>query len=247
MPWLLPILLAFTFTFFASGRAGAAEVRARTSVIPTAGTAVGIGGRVALAAQFEARRLVGTGGEDPGDTSMFVRGGVRVGVTPMVSLLADYGYARGSFPVDGSALQEHVVQLGMSAGRHSRASRRFGVANRLRVDLRALESSERRWHLEARPRNEVALTGFVLPWLRVSIVSEALLHPSYPIEQLLQVRAGPALHGTVALRPGGADKGPRLLWFVAAPVAMWPIGLARPESELRSLDVLVRFGLSGVF
>ncbi|TPV96655.1 MAG: hypothetical protein B7733_03885 [Myxococcales bacterium FL481] len=199
----------------------------RTSVVPSAGSAVGVGDRTMLSVRVEGRQVVADATDEDTGPGFAVASGVHLGLTSIVGLSLGYGYARGVFPVEGLARQEHDVVPTLSIGRHSGSLGRLGISSRTKAELRILQTPALRWQTFVRPREELVVTLRVRPWLQASLVTEALLQPSHPIDRLVQLRAGPAFHGVVPLRRNAAADAPRLSWFAGAAAGFWPIELAR--------------------
>ena len=195
--WLL-----LTFAWLCVASVARADVTARTSVVPSAGAAARLGQQTVLGMRVEGRQVVAPVADDASRPGLLLLSGVHVGLAPILGASLGYGYARGAFPSEGPAAQEHNVAVGLSVGRRPSASQRFGVFSRTRVGLRILDLPDRGWHTELRPREEVTVTLRMRQWMQASLASELLLQPSHPATQLLQVRVGPVLHGAIALRSG---------------------------------------------
>lgn len=245
-------------TWLGGATVARADVVARTSVVPSAGSAVGVGDRTVLGVRVEGRQVVGPIADDSTTPAFLVAPGVHFGLAPILGVSLGYAYARGVFPLEGPATQEHDITPALSLGTDDRSLGRFGIHSRTKAELRIMDLPDRGWHTELRPREEVTVTVRLRPWLQTSLITEMLLQPSHPIEELLQLRVGPALHGAIKLRQDASDRGPRLLWFAGAAAGLWPIDLAlagrRDESDQpptspdpQVVDVVVRFGLSAVF
>lgn len=266
-------LLALVAGLTWSPSVAAAPPTLRTSVAPTIGTGVLVHERIALEGQVQARVVAGPDSEAD-RAGVSARVGPRFFLTRALSFGLDYGYARGVFPYDGPGREEHLVSPGLRIGSSSEG-RRFAVANRVRLDLRTYREPDEDWDFHLRPRDEVTVTAIFRPWMRLSALGEALVQPDLGRVDMLQVRAGLALHGRIDL--GRDERGarnrppPALHWLLAAQVGLSPVALARdevadateqlqgaagervfevlpePRPDGEVIDLVFTFGLSGRF
>ncbi len=240
--------------------AAAQDADLRTAVVPSAGTVVRLHPRVAAVGAVSLRWVA----FDPTDQSDLVgtqlQGGLRLFVHPILGLGVDYAYGHGRFPIEGTYGREHRASVGV---RTATPGKRFMVSDRLRVDLRGLRARGN-WHFRVRPRNELVATVIFREWMQTSVTAEGLLQPQDGWSQMLQVRAGLALHGQIATgeRRDGQRPPPSLQWLIADqvvthPIALWRARAARvaglagqtmaPGHPGQTVDMVVTFGLSGVF
>ena len=252
--------LAFAIALLCPALVRADEVGVRTSVTPSAGSAVLVHPRVALTGEFRGRFVAD--GPRFGDRGGFAASvGPRVLVHEMITIGAAYRYAHGHFPLEGPGAREHTAAL--SLGLASRGER-FVVGNSLQLDLRTYRPHDEGWGFHARPRDSVRFTGIFKPWLKLSGTIEALVQPTYGLVDMLQLRTGVALHGEIALTKGERRKRkPALFWIAAAQLGLSPVSLARradaDDADPLSLrerqaidrasmvDMVVLLGLSGLF
>jgi hypothetical protein len=227
-----------------AGPVWAASPKLRISTTPSAGAVATVHPMVGLAAQAQGRFLLTHAG--PGDRLGFaLSGGVHVRPHPVLAVSLGYLYGFGEYPVEGVADREHRVAPGLQVS--SRGSR-FIVSNTVRLDLRTLAIPGSGWTFAVRPRDALRLTSAFLPWLKLSAETELLLQPRDGRTNMLQIRAGLALHGEIALRrEERKDRPPpALFWIVGDQVALLPVALtAAPSAGF--VDMIPYAGLAVLF
>ena len=207
-----------------AGPVWAASPHVRVSTTPSVGAVATLHPIVGLQAQAQGRFLLTRKG--PGDRLGFaLSSGVHVRPHPILSLSLAYMYGFGQYPVEGVADREHRVTPGLQL---SSQGSRFIVSNVTRVDLRTLHVEDGTgWGFAARPRDALRLTTVFAPWMRLSAETEILFQPKDGMRDMMQVRAGLALHGEIPLGASERRSPPALFWILGDQVAMHPSAAVR--------------------
>jgi hypothetical protein len=226
-----------------AGPVWAASPRVRVSTTPSVGAVATLHPIVGLQAQAQGRFLLTRSG--PGDRLGFaLSSGVHVRPHPILSVSLAYMYGFGEYPVEGVADREHRVTPGFQL---SSQGSRFIVSNTTRVDLRTLHVKDGTgWGFAVRPRDALRLTTVFAPWMRLSAETEILLQPKDGMREMVQIRAGLALHGEIPLGASERRSPPALFWILGDQVAMLPIALARRPSR-GFVDMIPYAGLAVLF
>lgn len=227
-----------------TGPVWAAPPRLRISATPSVGAVAAVHPMVGLSGQAQGRFQLTRAG--PGDRAGFaLSAGVHGRPHPVLTLSLHYLYGFGEYPVEGVADREHRVAPGLQV---SSRGARFIVSNTARVDLRTLRIPGSGWGFALRPRDALRLTSVFAPWMKLSAETELLLQPRDGKRDMLQIRAGLAVHGEIALgrkqREGRPP--PALFWILGDQVALLPMALtARPSAGF--VDMVPYAGLAVLF
>jgi len=237
------------------------QSRMRSAAAPSLGASVNVVPKLAMRLNVEGR-FVTSGPRWAHWASLAMRAGPYAQVHPIVGLYANYLFAEGVFPLDGTGNREHAGQIGL---RLSSLGERFLIGNSTALDLRGIRTGHR-WGFDTRTRSELRLTGVFFPWLKLSTTSEVLVSPSLPSDDRLQLRTGLMLHGDIE-RPrdlsgasGTSERRapPGLFWLVGARAGLHPMAMAM-RSELpqdappervdraHTVDLVVHVSLAGLF
>ncbi len=239
MRWFLAALFLLW-----SGPVWAASPRVRISTTPSIGAVATVHPMVSLSGQAQGRFLLTRAG--PGDRHGFaLSSGLHVRPHPVVAISLQYLYGYGVYPVEGAADREHRVSPGVQL---SSRGARFIVSNTARLDLRTLRVPGTAWGFALRPRDALRLTGVFAPWMKLSAETELLLQPRDGLPHMLQIRAGLALHGEIALtrREREGRPPPALFWILGDQVALQPVALAtRPSRGF--VDMIPYAGVAVLF